>query len=924
MYSYAFNRIIRSWSLFLAFFLGLTLASTLFTGTLIGADSIGYQVLQNALTQVPVDFQASWTTRNLTGSTVEAAVASVETVSSISKVEPMYRTSILLYLPKENTTAPLLITGLPSDSILYRDAEFTGSFGPLETNQTYVEAGSFHASEFAAGDLASLRIRVQSPIPPLSPHFMEYNLTVSGSVRLADASFSIAGAESVQSAATILRQLILGGQVRRPRYDLLLISEETFIKILSSIYSQSQLPTNNIVVFLLIYSERNVIVNPWDIETSLANADKVNAQIGNVLGQTSFKSASLLTTMLNAIQLLIMGLTFAFIIIALPVFFTAWYMGMTVSDVSLNLRRREAGLLIIRGFSKRQVLGLFLNETVILALAAGALGIFLSLLILPLAGLTPYPLYGIAFINETTLVFTLVFSAAIALLAVFNPARRTANTRVVEAIREYSPTEAVSRPRRLLPTIAFILGTYKLIAYLVGLNIQTYLVGGKGLFAVIIFGIIRFVDQILGYLAPVLFFWGFSKLFIQYSTGLQTALGRFLDLLARDMGALATKSAHLNLRRTAATVFLASLIIGYGISVIGGLASADDFIDRSIRNDVGADVSVWMFSDENATIVWRSMSSIQGVSSATIERWFNGITSFGAIQLRVVNTTEWRSIAYYEESWFTGRSVNEALDQMAADNKTIILDRILATTYDLGVGQNITVTLGSITYPLRILAFFGPAPQPTPLGQRPPSFWSYIPAGLLGPSPPILPSQTGILVKLNPGVDGSVIAGQIVGLNPNIERVSSVAAQKKLLESNVLLNSSRKVQSLGVPFALMTASIGMGLIAVTTLKEKRKEVILIVVKGFSYRQVLEVQLLENLGILVLSTLLGLGVGYVTNLGNILSQNTLPALVMRRVVFPPTSITIISAMIVLIVASMTVPVMLLVRGYSKRLDWRIRG
>ena len=77
MYSYAFQRISRSWALFIAFFLGLTLAVSLFTGTLIGADAIGYQTLKEAMANIPVDIAASKTAKNANFSSVDGTLSSI-------------------------------------------------------------------------------------------------------------------------------------------------------------------------------------------------------------------------------------------------------------------------------------------------------------------------------------------------------------------------------------------------------------------------------------------------------------------------------------------------------------------------------------------------------------------------------------------------------------------------------------------------------------------------------------------------------------------------------------------------------------------------------------------------------------------------------------------------------------------------------
>ena len=53
--SYAFNRVQRSWTLFLALLLGVVLASAFFAGINVGADSMAKRALDQRLSATPVD-----------------------------------------------------------------------------------------------------------------------------------------------------------------------------------------------------------------------------------------------------------------------------------------------------------------------------------------------------------------------------------------------------------------------------------------------------------------------------------------------------------------------------------------------------------------------------------------------------------------------------------------------------------------------------------------------------------------------------------------------------------------------------------------------------------------------------------------------------------------------------------------------------
>jgi ABC-type antimicrobial peptide transport system permease subunit len=77
------------------------------------------------------------------------------------------------------------------------------------------------------------------------------------------------------------------------------------------------------------------------------------------------------------------GMKLNTLIITIPVFFTAWYLGMTVSDVAFGLRRREIGILLTRGMSSLQIFTTLLFEAITLGIISGVLGSIIGAAILP-------------------------------------------------------------------------------------------------------------------------------------------------------------------------------------------------------------------------------------------------------------------------------------------------------------------------------------------------------------------------------------------------------------------------------------------------------------------------------------------------------------------------------------------------------------
>ena len=63
-------------------------------------------------------------------------------------------------------------------------------------------------------------------------------------------------------------------------------------------------------------------------------------------------------------------------------------------------------------------------------------------------------------------------------------------------------------------------------------------------------------------------------------------------------------------------------------------------------------------------------------------------------------------------------------------------------------------------------------------------------------------------------------------------------------------------QSLGIAFAVLSASVGMVLIAVVSLSERSREATLMSVRGLSYGQLVWMFLAENIAVITFAVLLG--------------------------------------------------------------------
>lgn len=964
MFTYAFKRVTRSWKLFAGLLLGVALASTFFAGINVGADTAAKQALDQQLSQILVDMTLSyygsyryerssydgasvsqWGASSLLSSTnLTEASNLASTIAGVMSTEIISRVWAASRIVGENTTYYLSVSGVQEASKVYDGLTLVSGVDSLGVNETFIEAGSKDVGSFEIGDTVTFNITFPIFNVTYQEVVLPVSLTVVGFVSLSDEALAIASGDYHGPQPIIGAYPEIGGSSHE--YNLLITSwDKTIAKVLDTLCELSA-PYSPISTEILAYIDRESLINPWDISGSLTQIQAVTSQVENKVLDYGLHASNRLENALNRYQYIASRIRFTSLITSLPVFFMAWYMAMTVSDVSLNLRRREIGLLSTKGVSRGQLLRMFLSEAALIGLIGGALGTGLSLLLTPLfVKVTGGEFSGFPVIGPETVLLTIAFSVAITLIAIFQPARRASKLKAVDALREYIYVEEVKSYRKALPWAAFILGAFKIVILLLGINVQKMLAGfhpgGGGFFVRIILGILVFLDNVLNYIGPLLFFWGFTRIFIRGSLKFQELTTRVVRSFLGDLDLVATRNVRRNPARTASVAFLIALIIGYSVSVTGALASEQDYTLREICFNVGSDIGVTLASTVNASATMDEIGSLSGVSSTTLEYSFYMMSTMGSVSLKTVDPENWVATAYYEGEWFTGSAPVTAFQSMMNDNNTIILERSVAEYLDLSIGDTIALTVegeGTKVYNLKIVAFFGPKPSegvyppgPRPLQEMtvvPPYLgrrhWSYVSKGLYDSLGDSVYASAKVLAKLDSGTNGTAVAEEIRELGPEIDWVYSVAEQLENYQGNALLNASMNVQRLGIVFAIAAASIGTALVALVSLRERRREISIMNVRGLSHRQLVVVLLTESLAVVLFAVMLGVAVGLIIVRGNVASANAFAySLVMRRVVFPLESLLTLGAYFFLVFASTVVPVAVITRSYTHKIERLVR-
>jgi hypothetical protein len=917
MYSYALKRLTRGKGLFLALFLSVALAATLFSGILQGADAVSASMLNIVQGATEVDLVFSAENRNITRTSLSEVESAIGNLEHVAWVEHLIRSTeqepgsgIEVDVPGAQHVMGFTVVALSNDSPLLAGIE---GIDVLESDKIYVASGSRNSSLFNEGTPVVLSVPTYIPggdILDIQKRYAQF--TVGGVVNIDDSLFSIAYGRYTDFLVSLLTGTTQ--TIRRPTHQLMFMSEETFLDWIHWIYTEGRRHTRVLVAETIIGLDRDTLLNPWNLADSSREVHLVADRVNSLGAQFGFSLVNHLEGLLESIEAVSANMKNNTVLVAAPVFFTAWYLGVTVSEIGLNRRRREIGLLFTRGFTHRQITYVLLFEVLLVGLLAGAVGLLMGSIIFPLviSGMKFSQAFGT--ISPITAGVSFAFSGALALMVMYRPALRAVSQEVIDALREYQ-SEAEDAPDAWhTPAISMILGLYRVAMLIFGVTVEQFRPATGNFFVFLAYSTWWGVDFILTYIAPILLFWGFTKLLVQHFSLFPQILERINRGLVGDIAHFSTLSARRNVRRTAASMFMAALILAYGVSVIGGISSTDDFTQRFVRHTIGADASVWLFDVGSAEEIKGLVEEVEGVEAATIERWFQAQSPAGLISIRIIDPSPWSNIAYMEEGWIQDPEVFSLMDETST---YALLDKGAAELTGATKGFPWLIQIGDKVHTFVVADLYGRDPGANVRIQSP---TLYIPDTYHIRERDIDSSR--LLVKLEEGTDTSKIKAEIEALDPDIEGVEIADEIVGVAVSNPFLASARQVEELGVSFAALISSLGIILVVTTTLTSRGKELTVMAIRGFSSRQLAVILLVENLGMTLFSILIGFTVSLVMLSGQVgLVNSTLPFFIQRRVVFPVSAQLKLAAVIGVLVASTILPILLSVERISKNPLWR---
>ncbi|NHJ14830.1 MAG: ABC transporter permease [Candidatus Thorarchaeota archaeon] len=822
------------------------------------------------------------------------------------------------------------VVGLEPQSTAWQSMTLLNGSETLGANETYIVASSVNATALSVGEILQVPIRVQTTEFPFFDNY-ELNLTIVGYVEIPERTARLLNPPGYFSLGFIQIEL----QNWR-NYDLLMVDwESTLSPFIEMAANDENVAQMFMTTGYACQLDRNLVINPYDVGASSTAVNDIVARIEDRTAILNTSVTNLVGTTLALVSLMSTILILAFVSLAAPIIFMSWYSSTMLSDVSYNLRRREFGLLSTKGMEPKAIRRMLVFEGLIIGVIGGVLGLVFGTVLGYMVVNAPIDNLLLAFTgNLMTSVFVVAFAMILAYWSIRGPSSRASKLDPLDALKQYVYIEEERAYKRLLPTIALVLGTYKILAWILGLNMQSLLSGAlsSNFLLLIITALWTPVDAFLNFAGPILFLYGLTKILLRGSQKFQEAVVAAGSRFFGAFGKLATRNVQRNPSRNAALVFVVALIVSYGLFSVGGLFSEEDRVTRTALYDVGSDVSATFSPGTNLSDAVGKIEAIEGVEAVTLEYHISMSSTRGSMEVRGISPENWTDAAFYESSWFTGPSLEEVFSNFTGNK--ILLSISVARQLDLRMGNFITLrgTGASDIHRMEVVGFvgfvspfeglFGDIGGGGGFGQFTfgGTYPSFVPNDFLNSTGLVDYSEGHVLVRTQANTNGTTLEEAIALVAPDVQSTGSVTSTLKSLEENTFEAGGTRARWVGVIFAVVLAIVGTGLVVSLTLQEKEYETTLLRVRGFTRKQVLKVLVAEIMVMIMFSLILGVGTGFIQLFGDLSNQSqNLQALVRPRVVLSAPAVFGMIGMVVAVIAAAFLPIIWASRFTEAKVD-----
>jgi len=890
-------------ALYIGSLLGIMFAILLISSALMTADYLGYTLLQESLKDVKVDLDVTFYNPTVTIFEKHNDIAKrLKNISYVKSVDPVFFSMIVAKnITLNSTSINSLTKDLDSLCIIAIPPNFTlprmKVYGNLSGPGIIIGAKFAENHNISLGDVITLNITNFEATGESYVFYFKVRAIISFEGALADAL-----------------KFIIYEEKFDPNYAIM----ETFDNFLQwnltreLIYSEDKLRGR---LHLIAMLDRESIINPWNpFQTAMAISN-VGREVELVITdqmdiQGDFVVSLPLLNKVSSVLFIVSASRTAVTINSIPALLLGVVLALITNWILVNYRRREIGLLKVRGASSGFIGKFLLTEIATAGLAGGVVGSLLGYLVaqflLNILFSDLIEIYPVASVIgkfwRNYLIGGSIAGFILGFLSAILPVRSISKLDVSKALMEY--VEEIEIEEKLPKWVWFSLGIglYATIDLLLGMPTLRLLIRiiTTSIVLVLILFLLIIMYGLIIISGPFVFPYGASRVIAHYSSKLDRFFSAIVKPISGRLSYYAVRNFARKRARTARIIFLITLTITFGVYYGIAHATQENRIRIETQFYVGSDIHVDLYTPINYNSSKALVDNISNIEYVYETCRIGDLFLIGTPSISLVFIDpEYFNTSFFDPSYLEDSSVKEVLSKF--DEKHVLLSINAKTYFGYKDGDQIYVGTEYGALNFTILGFMKFAPgislglTDLQTSQSPLHVFINLKEVAKHEALKRIINMAGIraiLIKLKSNANVTLVKSCIekvlteIGLHENEYDIVSFIEELKKRSMYGVFSLQAFLAKIEFCLSLAIAIIGMILISIMAVIERKREFALLRTRGANLREIISIVGGESLLITLISFSLGLLVALAYSYGFLSSMMLGPVILSREYVEYP--------------------------------------
>lgn len=636
--------------------------------------------------------------------------------------------------------------------------------------------------------------------------------------------------------------------------------------------------------FYFIFIDRESIVNPFDMPGTLQRLQVVNETL-YYKGLTYFIQVyDLLTPVIEDLIAWTNFNMFTFSVFSLPLVVISILTTVSATNIMMDERRREIGLLKIRGASSSQVSRILLAESIVIGLFASMVSYFVSWIIgyLLTYVMNAYwkitavniPLIPELSMNYLMLLFGLGIGITVA--STYTPIMNISKLSLREFVAEYVSASRIEQWRPKWTLLGLALGSYKIMSWILGIELADLQIPTGGFLQTLVWYNLIFLDAyILRYIGPLIFIYSLSKIITMRLDVFSRPLRFSLRPLFKKLDMLIMSSISKKTSRYVRVSFIIALTISFGITASIMSTSEYDYHMTVAKMELGADINIEVYPGSYR--IMDQISMINGVRAVTFIGRFRAWFIFRRVVVYAIDPEVYYNVTsdFMDPSFVVLPEYSKAIKALATPNErkyilNAMINREFAEQFDKEIGTFFVLFSmyglinGSVVgiYDL----FAGLKGYVREAREVPTVLLSFEYLKPLGITLAHF-DDVFILVDVEDNASIKEVKNEINDrFSSKIISIDTIEERIEEILTNPLVSSTYNFLRLEFIFTGLIATIGVAYVTIVSILERKREFGILFVRGMDRQDLIKLILGEFLVILAIAYILGTITGYATGIG----------------------------------------------------------